>query len=260
MKQVNTSLSFDRKGLNIAWFSAGVSSAIVCWLCRDVLDEIHYMHIDDQHPDSLRFLHDVEELIGKPISIHRSPYKSVDSVCRAFGFFKGPYGARCTDVLKKRERKQWEAEHPGRHTYFWGLDCLECNRCAGILRAMPNYNHRFPLIERNLSKSEVHSLARRLGLRRPAMYDLGYMNNNCIGCIKGGIGYWNKIRRDFPDVFASRAKLERDLGRYILKDSEGNPLWLDELDPCRGDPPDSIPDLQCDILCEISFLEGCSHV
>lgn len=31
------------------------------------------------------------------------------------------------------------------------------------------------------------------------MYDLGYANNNCIGCVKGGIGYWNKIRIDFPE-------------------------------------------------------------
>ena len=72
--------------MNIMWFSAGVSSAIACWLCRDEIDEIHYQHIDDQHPDSLRFLHDVETLIGKQIQIHRSPYGSVDAVCRALVF------------------------------------------------------------------------------------------------------------------------------------------------------------------------------
>ncbi len=37
------------------------------------------------------------------------------------------------------------------------------------------------------------------------MYDLGYPNNNCIGCVKGGMGYWNKIRKDFPEVFQKRA-------------------------------------------------------
>lgn len=118
--------------MNVAWFSCGVSSAMVCYLCRNELDEIHYQHIDDQHPDSLRFLHDVERLVGKPIAIHQSPYMSVDKVCRAFGFLKGAYGARCTEVLKKRERKKWEREHPGRHTYFWGLDCGEKRRVDGI--------------------------------------------------------------------------------------------------------------------------------
>ena len=33
---------------------------------------------------------------------------------------------------------------------------------------------------------------------------MGYNNNNCIGCIKGGMGYWNKIRVDFPEVFEKR--------------------------------------------------------
>lgn len=242
--------------MNVAWFSAGVSSAIACWLCRDEIEEIHYQHIDDQHPDTLRFLHDVQALIGKPIQIHRSPYGSVDAVCRAFGFLKGPHGARCTDVLKKRERKAWERKHPGRHTYFWGLDCDEARRVDGILRAMPDYDHRFPLVERQMTKSDAHELASRLGLKRPAMYDMGYHNNNCIGCLKGGIGYWQMIRRDFPDVFAARAKLERDLGRYILKDCNGNPLWLDELPEGIGRETSAIESMQCGIMCEIAFQDN----
>lgn len=30
--------------MNILWFSAGVSSAIAAYLCRDELDEIIYQH------------------------------------------------------------------------------------------------------------------------------------------------------------------------------------------------------------------------
>lgn len=194
--------------MNVAWFSCGVSSAMACWLCRDKIDEIHYQHVEDQHPDSLIFLHDVENLIGKQIVIHRSPYKTVECVCRSFGFLKGfKGGAKCTEILKRRERKIWEQEHQGRHTYYWGIDYTEADRADRIVAAMPNHDHRFPLIENQLTKRDVHELAHRLGLKRPAMYDLGYENNNCIGCIKGGIGYWNKIHKDFPDVFDARAKI-----------------------------------------------------
>ena len=42
---------------------------------------------------------------------------------------------------------------------------------------------------------------RTFDFARPLMYDLGYPNNNCIGCVKGGMGYWNHIRKDFPEVF-----------------------------------------------------------
>ena len=80
------------------------------------------------------------------------------------------------------------------------------------------------------------------------MYDLGYMNNNCIGCVKGGMGYWNKIRKDFPEVFNSRSKLERDIGHSCIKG-----VFLDELDPNRGRSNEVIPD--CGIMCEIALHE-----
>jgi hypothetical protein len=88
-----------------------------------------------------------------------------------------------------------------------------------------------------------------LGLKRPAMYDLGYSNNNCIGCVKGGMGYWNKIRKDFPKVFESRAKLEREIGHSCL-----NGVFLDELDPNRGKMEDEIS-TDCGIMCYLNLKE-----
>lgn len=61
------------------------------------------------------------------------------------------------------------------------------------------------------------------------MYDLGYSNNNCVGCVKGGKGYWNRIRVDFPEVFERRAKEEREVGHSCIKG-----VFLDELDPNAG--------------------------
>lgn len=49
--------------MKIVQFSCGVSSAIALHLSKDV-DIVQYIHIDDQHEDSLRFLHDVEKLTG----------------------------------------------------------------------------------------------------------------------------------------------------------------------------------------------------
>ena len=48
------------------------------------------------------------------------------------------------------------------------------------------------------------------------------------------MGYWNRIRKDFPEVFESRAKLERTVGHSMLKDKNGT-VYLDELDSDRGD-------------------------
>lgn len=61
----------------------------------------------------------------------------------------------------------------------------------------------------------------KAGIEIPAMYKMGYNNNNCIGCVKGGMGYWNKIRKDFPKVFDRMAKIEREVGATCLKDQSG---------------------------------------
>jgi hypothetical protein len=40
----------------------------------------------------------------------------------------------------------------------------------------------------------------------------GYDHNNCIGCVKAGAWYLNKIRVDFPWRFQEQMELEEWLG------------------------------------------------
>lgn len=231
--------------MKVCWFSTGVSSLVACYLSQNV-DKIIYTHVENQHPDSLRFLHDCEKLLDREIEILQSDkFKNVDDVIRATGIFNTPYGAPCTRILKKEVRKKWEWENGKNHTYVWGLDCNEKDRAERIVETMTEQTHEFPLIEHNLTKQDVHAIAQKLGLKRPVMYDMGYNNNNCIGCVKGGMGYWNKIRVDFPEVFEARAKLERELGGTMI-----NGVYLDELDPNRGRNVKEIMP-ECGISCEI---------
>ena len=93
-----------------------------------------------------------------------------------------------------------------------------------------------------MDKASCHALLMDMGIKRPVMYDLGYRNNNCIGCVKGGKGYWNKIRKDFPTVFNRRAKQERMVGASCIKD-----CFLDELQPGEGRVDEVMP--QCSFAC-----------
>lgn len=235
----------------VSWFSGGVSSFIASWKMRGKIDKYLYTHIDDQHPDTLRFIKDCSKVLGQEIELLQSPYKSVDNVHAARQFINSPYGAPCTDYLKRRVRKEWEAQQTEDITYVWGLDCTEIQRAQNLVELMPEFKHEFPLIDCSLSKQDVHGIAASLGVKRPVMYDLGYQNNNCIGCVKGGMWYWNKIRRDFPEVFELRAKRERQTGGSMLKDKDGQ-LFLDELDPDRGREEDEIS-TQCGIYCMLEL-------
>jgi len=103
------------------------------------------------------------------------------------------------------------------------------------------------LIDEHLTKQDCLGVLLEAGIELPAMYQLGYRNANCIGCPHGGMGYWNMIRRDFPETFARMARLERELDNAICRPG-GSPVWLDELDPGRGDIH-SEPDVECSLLC-----------
>ena len=205
----------------MCWISAGVSSFIAGYLERDTIDKYIYIDIDDQHPDSMRFIKDCEKVLGKKVEILKSPYGSVENAVKAFGYFRVVRTgfAPCTAWLKKRVRKEWEQAHTYYGiTYVWGMDWNEKHRADSLVDTMTDFEHCFPLIDRCLTKEQAHGMCERLGVKRPLMYDLGYNNNNCIGCVKGGMGYWNKIRVDFPEVFERRAKLERELNGKIIKE------------------------------------------
>lgn len=226
----------------VCWLSAGVSS-FIAGLLADNVDEYIYIDVPDQHPDSLRFLKDCEKYLGKDITILRSKYQSVEEVLRKNKYINGPNGAPCTKYLKKLVRLKWEREHPDMYTYVWGFDKNEVSRANRMKEAFFEYLHEFPLIDNGISKEEAHAILDTLGIARPIMYDLGYPNNNCIGCIKGGMGYWNKIRVDFPDVFEARAKMEEDIGATCIKG-----ISLRELKPDQGRNKIIIPN--CSLLCD----------
>ena len=112
---------------------------------------------------------------------------------------------------------------------------------------MPEHEHRFPLIDAGLNKPEIHGWLAREGVKRPAMYGEGFPNNNCVGCIRGGMGYWNLMRARYPEVFARRAAMERRIGASII-----NGIYLDELPLDAGRNKVIVPD--CGIMCEFTRI------
>jgi hypothetical protein len=220
-------------------------------LLIEQVDKVLYQHIDDQDEDTLRFVRDCEAWFGKPVEILQSPYKSVENACRGVAYVNGPQGAACTRILKRRVRKEWEAEHRFFCTfrYVWGMDCSkrELARADRLRELMREDDHVFPLAERGLTKAAAHGILREAGIARPRMYDEGYPNNNCRGCVKGGKGYWNKVRVDTPAIFRQRARMERAIGGTCI-----NGVYLDELDPEAG--RDCAPVLpECGAMCEAAL-------
>ena len=251
MKDYQKGVVFRNKMI-ISWFSAGVSSAVATKKSIEKWDNVQvcYIHIDSQHPDTMRFVMECEKWFGRKITILQSNYKTIIDVFRQFRYINGVAGAKCTGILKKRVRLEYEQdlfvrENSKNIEYIWGYDLSEKHRADRVLETMPQYSHRFPLIEEKIAKKEAHFIIEKAGIKRPAMYELGYNNNNCIGCVKGGKGYWNKIRKDFPEQFSEMAKVEREVGASCI-----NGTYLDELKEGEGRHDIKII-AECDLLCQM---------
>ena len=247
----------------VSYFSAGIPSAVATKLAltdphrtQDLV--IYNFEIAEEHPDNKRFLTDCQEWFGQEIiTVGNDEYdRSAHKVFLETRYLVGPGGARCTGELKKAMR--WEYGRPD-DTIVMGYTREEKHRIARLLRSEPILNMWEILIEKDLSRGDVMALFARTGIEIPAMYKLGYRNNNCIGCVKGQAGYWNKIRVDFPAVFARMSQIERELGRTICKrewadengDRQLERIYLDELPPDLGDYPKE-QEFECGIFCQMA--------
>lgn len=233
----------------VCWFSCGATSAVATHLAlSDFADheDVRVVYIDtrSEHEDNRRFLADCEAWLGHSIEIiGSSEYRDIWDVFERTRWLVGPAGARCTVELKKRMRFQYERPDD---IQVFGFDHNERERAERFRLTTPEVDLRTPLIDRRLSKRDCFRILTEAGVQLPAMYRLGYDNANCIGCVKGGQGYWNRIRRDFPAVFNRMANLEREIGAAICKsyarDGIRKAVYLDELHPDAGkaEPAESI--------------------
>jgi 3'-phosphoadenosine 5'-phosphosulfate sulfotransferase (PAPS reductase)/FAD synthetase len=238
----------------VCWFSCGAASAVATKLAiadnagREPL-VIAYTEVANEHPDNKRFLKDCERWFGQEIIILRNERYNADiyEVFEKRRFLVGPNGAPCTTLLKRQMRVFFEEEDD---TQVFGFTVEEVERAAKFKQRNSYVQLLTPLIDRSLTKGDCWAMLERAGIEIPAMYKLGYRNNNCIGCVKGGAGYWNKIRVDFPDQFARMAKLERSIGHSIIKNDKG-PVFLDEMPTDMGVHQEQ-PDIECSFFCHMA--------
>jgi 3'-phosphoadenosine 5'-phosphosulfate sulfotransferase (PAPS reductase)/FAD synthetase len=242
----------DRGQRVVVWFSCGAASAVAAKLTLAEYGhervQIVYTDPGSEHPDNVRFRGDCVRWFNHPIEVLKNPkYEDTWQLWQERRFLVGPKGALCTTELKKRLRQKFEDFDD---IQVFGFTSEEKVRADRFREQNPEVMLATPLIEEGLNKSDTIAMIERAGITVPTMYLMGYQNNNCIGCVKGGMGYWNKIRRDFPEVFARMARLERELGATVNRDDD-KPLYLDELDPTRGRYEDE-PSFECSLLCAIT--------
>ena len=245
----------------VCQFSCGAASAVATKLVlaefgatREV--EIINAYIVEEHPDNRRFLADCERWFGRPITVMRDERygASVHEVWSQKQWIKSRHGASCSRALKRQVLDKFRRPDD---VMVLGFTAEEQGRFDDLVDRAPNLNIKAPLIERGLGKADCLAMLERAGIELPEMYRLGYNNNNCIGCCKGGEGYWNKIRKDFPLVFQRAADIQAGIGpgAYLFRDRHtGVRYSLYDLPPDKGRHDDE-PPIACSFFCEMAESE-----
>lgn len=250
-------------GRRIKWFSCGAASAVATKLdllaYPDAPGDVVYIEVGAEHPDNERFLADCERWFGRPITRIRSEeYADPFDVWLDRRYMSGPNGAPCTGALKFAPRLDYQLPSD---THIWGYtaDTLDKKRADRMLVIYAELKQHSPLIERNLTKANVLALVESAGIELPAMYKLGFHNNNCIGCVKStSPAYWALIRQHFPREFYRIAGLSRELGARLVivgrEKVEGKVrnvrAFIDEIP--RDQPTNDPIAPACDFLCHFA--------
>lgn len=254
-------------GKVLVWFSCGASSAVALKLAVEEygLNNVVAYYNDtssDEHPDNLRFLADVERWTGATIHrIKSEEFEDCIDVYEKTGFVVSPEGARCTLELKRkvgnRERKIEDV-----NIYGFTADKREVERADSYFQNNFDQQLDFILIRHGVTKADCFEILKAAGIRPSAMYELGFNNANCRGCVKvRSLNYWLKVRHYWPERYARLAEVTRKLGVALIRfqrNKETVWLFLDEV------PAEWTPDfgdrtgeegIDCGVLCSGQALE-----
>jgi hypothetical protein len=216
----------------VGWWSGGVTSAVACSLCISWFgsENVRLVFIDtgNEDEDTYRFKVECEIWYGQSIETTRNDdFKSIEEVWYNSMSLNVANGVKCSQMLKRLVRERWEKNNNYSYQAL-GFTVDELKRAKGHLKNNPKSRPIFPLIMNLLSKPDCIDMVQKaknlfLNISLPRTYSMGFQNNNCFktGCVQGGIGYWQKMQREFPDKFNKMATVEHD-----LTDKKGEPVTM----------------------------------
>lgn len=240
----------------VARFSCGAASAIATKIAIERYGdrvEVVNAYVAAEHEDNRRFLADCEHWFDRKITVLRDEKYEADpvKVWIAKRFIVSRQGAPCSKALKGRILDAYAPGDP----MVLGYTSEESGRLDKFIDANPHARVIAPLIEEGITKEDCFQRIADAGIVLPKPYREGFHNSNCLMCPKGGMGYWNKIRRHYPENYEVMASIQDILGpgSYFLSDRRGGKrvrVSLRMLDPNAGRFEDEKP-VECGGLCEL---------
>jgi len=242
----------------VCQFSCGAASAVATRLMlaeHGDRCEIINAYIENEHPDNRRFLADCECWFGRKVTVLRDEKygANIITVFRKKRFMASHHGAPCSRELKRNLLDAWKKPDD---VMVLGFTAEERHRFEDFCERNQERTVLAPLIEAGLGKEDCKAMIERAGIQLPLMYRLGYDNANCIGCVKGGQGYWRAIKEDFPAEFEELAIAQDEIGpgaHFLRNHKTGERISLRDIPSGPARRNEALP--SCSFFCEIAEQE-----
>lgn len=176
-----------------------------------------------EHPDLYRFLKDLSNYFNHEIIIDsdgRTPEELFYDM-RFLGCNRVPL---CSRVLKAERLQKFRQNGDilvfgiGKEEEHRAIRLTQRYQLVGVKTNIFN-TLEFPLIENNISNSDVTNFFNSTGIELPKLYQLGFKHNNCSGgCVRAGKKNWKLLFEKLPDVYIDRERVEREFRAWIKKD------------------------------------------
>jgi hypothetical protein len=193
-----------------------------------------FTDVNGEHPDNYRFLAEVQYELGSRLVKIGNDGRTIWDVMIERRFLANTRVDLCSRILKREAFQEWLGCHvePAGTTVYLGIDWTEIHR---LDKARPHweeagYSLGAPLCEPPyLGKHDAEAWLATAGIRRPALYDLGFAHANCGGgCVKAGISDFRKLFFADPKWFwgwwvKGEERVRKHLGKdvAILRDRRG---------------------------------------
>lgn len=232
-----------------------------------------FTDVNGEHPDNYRFLAEVQYALDSRLVKITNDGRTIWDVMIESRFLANTRVDTCSRVLKREAFRDWLSANvdPSDCTIALGIDWTEIHRFE---RAQPRwaadgYQIAAPLCELPYrGKHEAEAWIASEGIKRPALYDMGFGHANCGGgCVKAGIKQFKHLlavdRRWYVNWWErGEERVRQALGRddiAILRDRRYGtlrPMTLRELRESVENEPNLFSDTDDEQGCGVCFLEA----
>lgn len=169
---------------------------------NDVVPLFADVLIEDR--DLYEFNRATEALLGVKI-VRTSRELTPWELFRKKGIIGNPRHPICSIILKREILDEWHRANALEFDtiIYVGFDATEYTRLEDLRRAHPTWRIEAPMCEPPLwDKCRIIEETKRLGLKIPRAYELGFPHNNCgMRCVRAGITHWVHLLNVLPESY-----------------------------------------------------------